>query len=315
MTRRCAEPSLCLQEALDPGIAALYKSGQLDWQRLFHLDKEKAGHYVWPGVYLHVIFDPKYPGVFWLYVGASMNVANRVQEHQLNRAPSRDCLHYRIWNRGGRQDFFLLLGGIRDKAYSSQQQVIINNLLEEVSCLMWQTLPSSILWKALPDAISVVQADIHLNRASPLRQVYNLGSIHKDNIDAAEEFAHGRLDLANSEDQEIRDYFEKNDKFKSLPRWRKAEGGRLSQFVHRKNYYKPLMLTQRKRRFAQAAFLRKEPDVSLGDRPDVLIQCKRCRHPDTIRRDPAPLYEISIGRYILKRAACTKCPEIFGISK
>ena len=49
----------------------------MDWKCLSSLDKEKAGHYVRPAVYLHVIFDPNYPGVFWLYVGASINVASR----------------------------------------------------------------------------------------------------------------------------------------------------------------------------------------------------------------------------------------------
>lgn len=287
----------------------------MDWKSLSGLDKEKPGHYVWPGVYLHVIFDPNYPGVFCLYIGASMNVASRVEEHKKFRfTPSRDCLHYRIWNRPGRQDFFVLLGGIGNEPYRTQQQIILINLLEEVSCLMWQTLPSSVLRKALPDAISIFQPDIHLNRASPLRQIYNLGPPRKDNLDAAEEFTQGSLDLATSEDPEIRDYLEMRDRFKLLPSWRHAEGGRLSHVTHRKSQYKTMMLSQRQARPAQTAFLRRDPEISLGDRPDVLIQCKRCQHPDTRRFDPAPQYEISTGRYILRKTSCTKCCEIFGIS-
>ncbi|KAF7505551.1 hypothetical protein GJ744_000631 [Endocarpon pusillum] len=179
---------------------------------------------------------------------------------------------------------------------------------------MWQTLPSSLLQKALPDAISIFQPNIHLNRASPLRQIYNLGPPRKDNLDAAEEFTQGRLDLATSEDSEIRDYLEMRDRFKLLPTWRHAEGGRLSHVTHRKNQYKTMMLSQRQARPAQTAFLRRDPEISLGDRPDVLIQCKRSKHPDTRRFDPAPQYEISTGRYILRKTRCTKCCEIFGIS-
>jgi hypothetical protein len=86
-------------------------------------------------------------------------------------------------------------------------------------------------------AISIVQPDIHLNRASPRRQIYNLGPPSEDNLDAAEEFTQGGLDLDTSEDPEIRDYFEKRDRFKLLPSWRHDEGGRLSHVTHRKSQY------------------------------------------------------------------------------
>lgn len=66
---------------------------------------------------------------------------------------------------------------------------------------------------------------------------------HKDNLDAAEEFTQGRLDLATSGDPEIRDYFEKRDRFKLLPSWRHAEGGRLSHVTHRKSQYKAMILS------------------------------------------------------------------------
>lgn len=158
-----------------------------------------------------------------------------------------------------------LLGGFRNEPYCTQQQIILINLLEEVSCLMWQTL----LRKALPDAISIFQPDIHLNRTSPLRQIYNLGPPRKGNHDAAEEFTQGSLDLATSEDPEIRDYWAMRDRFKRLPRWRYAEGGRLSHVTHRKIQYKTMILGQRRARSAQIAFLRRDPQLSLGDRPDV----------------------------------------------
>lgn len=88
----------------------------------------------------------------------------------------------------------------------------------------------------------------------------------------------------------------------------------MSNPLRQKVQNKTMILGQRRARSAQTAFLRRDPQISLGDRPDVLVQCKRCQHPDTRRFDPAPQYEISTGRYILRKTSCTKCCEIFGIS-
>lgn len=40
-----------------------------------------------------------------------------------------------------------------------------------VCYLVWQTLHSCVLQKALPETIDILQSGIHLNRASPLRQI------------------------------------------------------------------------------------------------------------------------------------------------
>src|SRR5579871_3258551 len=50
-----------------------------------NLDHSKAENYPWPGVYLHVVYDKNNHGVFWLYVGAGMDVKNRIFQH--NKVP------------------------------------------------------------------------------------------------------------------------------------------------------------------------------------------------------------------------------------
>lgn len=307
-----ASVSRYLLGALTPEIENVYKEGLFDFRALSLLDRYKADKYVWPGVYQHVIYDPGHPGVYWLYVGAAIHVANRLREHRLYRhTPSRDCLHYRIWNMSGREDIFILLGGFQGLQHSNQLQITLNNLLEELSCLVWQTLPSAILKKAVPKEISVCQPRIHLDRASPLRQIYNFGPPGHHNIEAANELAVGALELSNSEDPEIRDYFEQRRRFKDLPKWRKAEGGRLSHVALRKTGYKSFILASRKRSSC-ISHLRRDADASQGDIIEVLIRCKRWKHSETYHIDPAPWYEIATGRYIERKSACMKCPAIFG---
>jgi hypothetical protein len=100
--------------ALDLDIAKVYQKNSLDFDTLLSLDHSKEQNYPWPGVYLHVVYDEKHYGVFWLYVGAAMDVENRIaQHHKFRYTPSRHCLHYHIWNMPGRKDFFILLSGFK----------------------------------------------------------------------------------------------------------------------------------------------------------------------------------------------------------
>ena len=54
------------------------------------------------------------------------------------------------------------------------------NLLENLGCQVFQTLPKSVPQKAPPENVDIIQPGIHLNRVSPLRQVYNF---HQDHVD------------------------------------------------------------------------------------------------------------------------------------
>jgi hypothetical protein len=165
-------------------------------------------NYPWPGIYLHVIYDEKHHGVFWLYVGVAMDVENRIAQHyKFRHTPSRHCLHYHVWNMPGRKDFFILLGGFKGMNFGGKDQFAINNLFEEWSCLVWKTLPSTMLSNALPPGFVICEADIHLNRASLLRQKYNGKMVTEGNFETAMELRLGAIDLLVSYDPEIRAYF------------------------------------------------------------------------------------------------------------
>lgn len=75
-------------------------------------------------------------------------------------------------------------------------------------CLVWQTLPSPLLSKVLPWGFIICKANIHLNRASPLRPKYNYKGVTKGNIETIIELYQGAKDLLLSYNPDILAYFE-----------------------------------------------------------------------------------------------------------
>lgn len=231
------------------------------------------------GVYLHVIFDKKNHEVFWLCVGAGMDVKSRTaQHHKFRYVPSRACLHYHIWNSPGRGDFFILLGGfkhvMKDPNFDGKDQPSMNNLLEEWSCLVWQTLPFDLLSKALPPDIVVYEANIHLNRASPLRQKYNCHGVREGNIGTAIELSIGARNLLLSPDPEIRAYMQAREKHYDLPYYRKLEGLRLGHSIQESTNFQDITLMLRKRENFDFNRLMRNADSDQGDNVEVWICCR-----------------------------------------
>jgi hypothetical protein len=76
--------------ALVQDIKVLFQKGVLTFETLSSLDRKKAEEYNTAGVYLHAIYELEQPSIYWLYVGAGMDVQNRVEEHKHFRTiPSR----------------------------------------------------------------------------------------------------------------------------------------------------------------------------------------------------------------------------------
>lgn len=124
--------------------------------------------------------------------------------------------------------------------------------------------------------INIIQPGIHLNRVSPLRQVYNF---HQDHVDPgkAAELAQSAYELSNLSDPEIVAYFQQQKRFKDLALWRKKEVLKLGHLIQNQTYY--IALTQAARRLqAKSSFhdLLRDPDPGIGDKRHVLIRCKRC---------------------------------------
>jgi hypothetical protein len=302
-----------LLAALDPDIAKVYQIGSLDFDTLQSLDHSKAESYPWPGIYLHVVYDEEHYGIFWLYVGAGMDVKSRIAQHYKFRyTPSRSCLHYHMWNVPGRKDFFVLLGGFKGMNFDDERQSAMNNLFEEWSCLIWQTLPLPLLSAALPQGFRICEANIHLNRASPLRQKYNCKGVTEGNIETAIELRLGAKDLLLSHDPDIRAYFERQEGFYDLPMWRKLEGLRLGRTIQEQTHFRDITLMHRKRQTFDNSDLVRDADPKKGDVTEIWIQCSICKHPNTIRLDPAPLYDQTTGFYVRRRLACRMCPGLTG---
>jgi hypothetical protein len=69
--------------------------------------------------------------------------------------------------------------------FNGKDQSAMNNVFEELNCLVWMTLLSTILSKALFPGFVICEADIHINRASPLRQKYNGKKVTEGNFETA----------------------------------------------------------------------------------------------------------------------------------
>jgi len=84
--------------------------------------------------------------------------------------------------------------------------------------------------------VDIIQPRIHLNRVSPLRQVYNFYQDHVDPWKAAE-LAQSAYKLSNSSDPEIVAYFQQQKRFKDLALWRKKEALKLGHLIQNQTYY------------------------------------------------------------------------------
>jgi hypothetical protein len=156
------------------------------------------------------------------------------------------------------------------------------------------------------------EADIHLNRASPLRQKYNGKKVAKGNFETAIELRLGAKDLLVSHDPEIRAYSERRGKYYDLPLWWKLEGLRLGHAIQERTHFRDLTLMQRKPQTFDSSQLMRDADPEQGDITTVWIECASCKHPNTRRINPAPLYEQATELYIRLKLAYRMCPILTG---
>ncbi|KAK6495502.1 hypothetical protein TWF481_002552 [Arthrobotrys musiformis] len=102
------------------------------------------------------------------------------------------------------------------------------------------------------------------------------------------ELSIGTQNLLSSPDPEIRAYLQKRERHCGLPNWRKLEGLRLGHAIQKDTNFKDITLMHRKREGFDKNQLLRDADPGKQDKLEVLIRCARCRHPDTVRVDPAP---------------------------
>lgn len=123
------------------------------------------------GIYLHIIWLKADPSQFFLYVGQSVEMQTRLDNHRspIHRA-KHPSLHYYIWDRE-----------IMDKNYAVDERFVfllatgkvdplLLNILEMWCCLMLQTLTRNAIAKYLPIHLIAPGAGTHLNVGIPLHQ-------------------------------------------------------------------------------------------------------------------------------------------------
>ncbi|KAL2869133.1 uncharacterized protein BJX67DRAFT_379608 [Aspergillus lucknowensis] len=128
-----------------------------------------------PGVYLHLLYLESVPNAFWLYVGQSVCLKDRIRKHHTRRLQSSHyCLHYHIWNSSKqmKSSFMTFFELFRPDTTHQQRQLILN-LAEMWFCCIFQTLTCPSLEKYLPDTLAKPWAGRHLNIAVPLYQSFS----------------------------------------------------------------------------------------------------------------------------------------------
>ena len=119
-----------------------------------------------PAIYLHVIWTSSEPDRFLLYGGQSLNLPDRVKNHEdphmRERYPS---LHYFATEAPGSEGQFIVLANVETEEYPYRG--LIQNILEMWACLMFFTLLKDDLTKYLPKDIQIPRAMIGLNFALP----------------------------------------------------------------------------------------------------------------------------------------------------
>lgn len=71
--------------ALDQDTKVLLQKSVLIFETLSSLNRKKAKECNTAVVYLHVVYELEQPSIYWLYVGAGMDVQNVVEEHNYFR--------------------------------------------------------------------------------------------------------------------------------------------------------------------------------------------------------------------------------------
>lgn len=120
------------------------------------------------GVYLHILWLKENPKVFWLYVGQSVCLRDRITDHHSRRHHGTHfCLHYYIWNNPDPEeiDSLFVTLYIDDKQDRPNQQLLLN-LAEMWLCCIFQTLTSLHLDQYLPEDVDKSWAGHHLNVAT-----------------------------------------------------------------------------------------------------------------------------------------------------
>ncbi|KAF1843745.1 uncharacterized protein K460DRAFT_396974 [Cucurbitaria berberidis CBS 394.84] len=238
-------------------------------------------HYGGPGWYMNIIIDENDPDWFAAYVGQSKYIRKRIRQHTVNYLFD-DTLHYFSWRQPGKKSVFVHLGRVPGNLENID---MILNIGEQLLSIIFQTLPEKTLPEYLPVGVQIQLPHRGLNVARPMQQG------HKDAVQET------RVLLASSNALTLS--YAEGIKSRKTDMLDKARQQQVEEEQVRQ------MAT--KRGHSKKAHLFREADALLGDLTSVMRWCRICRTTQSL--DPAPIYEVSTGRYIARKAPCDTCVE------
>lgn len=172
---------------------------------------------------MNIISDPNSNGSFWLYVGQSKSMKQRISDHRNIRFRIRHkCLHYAIGNsKADLRSTFVTLGRFGAYQHDDSCKYLLNLHEMWMACL-FQTLTSRDLEKYLPGVVKIWSAGHHLNIVPPIWQSFSDGddfegltrekfqamlmSENKETREFARDARDAFNDLRNSPDLKLRQY-------------------------------------------------------------------------------------------------------------
>ena len=175
-----------------------------------------------PGIYMHVIWDKANSARFYLYIGQSLAISERIKRHLDPWYRKKHLsLHYFVLDSIETELRFVIL--TQKQTGKPPIPGLLLNLLEMWACVLFQTLTVRGLREYLPENTKLVAPGIHLNVALPLHQ--RLAEEENDQEQAYRAFSglyHSNdptvrcyyqclrrkfLDLKNSSDPVLREYY------------------------------------------------------------------------------------------------------------
>lgn len=127
---------------------------------------------------MHILWPPKDPQTFWLYIGQARNLVSRISDHndRLYRR-KHPSLHYHVWD--SQEDMcseFVLLAIFKKEAEEqnmSRYEQCLLNLVEMWMACLFRTLTAKDLDTYLPSYVDRSTAGRHLNVVPPMWQRFH----------------------------------------------------------------------------------------------------------------------------------------------
>ncbi|KAI6823060.1 hypothetical protein KC340_g11976 [Hortaea werneckii] len=222
------------------------------------------------GHYMDCLTDMDDPDWFKIYIGQATVVKNRVDYHKKPTVlQEQQALHYRLLRgKQSRPYNYVLLIKMPQKLEFRDE---VLEMLEMYAGLLFQALPRKTLLKYLPQDVKIFEPERGCMVANPLNTRHD---------PALSRLA--TCQLQESSDPEVRSHYKHACEY-------------LKQVA-----YVPTINALRAK--SKKKDLQRPPENQFE--AVVWMQCGRCK---TIKQDPAPIFEIVSGAYLVRQQRCMTC--------